>query len=291
MSARAARRRQRGQAMVEFAVAAAVLVPLLLLVPVLAKYVHTRQTVQQAARAAAWEATVAPDHALPGVAATRERLVDRHFGGARAPILTEVAAAPADAAVGNVMFNTWSGRPLVRRGDVALRAYGDAAAPGALGTVAAAVAALPLGWDTPNPRGLVTAGVEVRPRNLETSDGRPARMLAPFDRIDLAFRADQTLLADAWNAAGPLDHARAVRNQVIPLVPTARLTTCEDVPDVIDGLPLPNLCPLTTIQDFLTLEVGGQSLDDLPLFGIPLRIEPGLIEPDVVPADRLQAAP
>lgn len=283
--------RQRGQSMVEVAVAMAVLVPLFLLVPVLAKYVHTRQAVQQAARAAAWEATVTRDQVLPNVTDTRARLVDRHFGRPRDAIVTNAAPGDPNAPVGSVMFNTWSGRPLVRRGDIALAGYGDEAAPGMLGTVASVVSAIPLGWNTPNARGLVTADVTVRPRNLANADGSPARYLAPFDDIDLRFEARQTLLADAWNAAGPQNHARAVRNQVIPLVPTAALTSCEEMPELVDGIDFPNLCPLTKLHEMLGADIGGASLSDLPLIGLPLRLEPGLIEPDVVPYDKLESPP
>ncbi|MBR7551336.1 pilus assembly protein, partial [Mycobacterium tuberculosis] len=47
-------RRQRGQSLTEVAVLCAVLVPIFLLIPILAKYIHARQATQQAARAIAW---------------------------------------------------------------------------------------------------------------------------------------------------------------------------------------------------------------------------------------------
>mgnify|MGYP001105901116 CR=1 FL=1 len=55
---------QRGQALTEMAILSVILVPLLLLIPLLGKYAHLQQNTQQAARAAAWEATVAPDYEM-----------------------------------------------------------------------------------------------------------------------------------------------------------------------------------------------------------------------------------
>ena len=55
---------QRGQALTEMAILSVILVPLLQLIPLLGKYAHLQQNTQQAARAAAWEATVAPDYEM-----------------------------------------------------------------------------------------------------------------------------------------------------------------------------------------------------------------------------------
>lgn len=281
----AARASQRGQAMTEIAVIGVVLVPLFLLVPVLAKYIHLKQTAQQATRAVAWQATVARDYGLPDRARERDLAIDRHFGRAGDPIVSTPTIAAPDTPVRNVMMNTFSNRALVEREDIEVDPYGDETAPGVLGAIAGLLDTLPPPglWETPNPRGLVTAHLTVAPKALRTSDGNPATYLAPFDRIDLRFANRHSLLADAWNAAGPgtagARHPRSVLNQVTALVPTARLADCSSLEH--DPMQLPVLCPMKEINETLRPFV-----KEIPILGVPSRIEIGLIEPDIVPYDK-----
>lgn len=278
MSARASRgpRMQRGQAMTELAIMAVVLVPLFLLMPVLAKYVHLRQTTQQAARAAAWQATVTRDYAVPERMQQQSLMVDRHFAAGAEAIVSTPSSAVPDAAVGNVMFNTFSNRTLLRRGDVHLDGYDEAAAPGPLSRIIGLLDALPGGWGTPNARGLVTARVHVSPQNLQTRDGAPAAYLAPFDRIDLRMDDRHTVLADAWNASGPAGTGhRSVLNQVEPLVPTSGGALPPGAREMVRGT--------RKIQGVLR-PIGSV----LPFAGVITRLEFGHIDPDVVPADKLE---
>lgn len=261
--------RQRGQALTELVVLAAVLVPLFLLVPVLAKYIHLRHANQQAARAAAWDATVSPDYAMPDQQATQARLINRHFTAADAPILTSPAAAQPDAALGDVFYNTFSNQPLLERSDIQLAAYKNENAAGLMDDLLSVAEAAP-GKFPPNKKGLVTAEVSVRPRNLRTSDGRPAAYLAPFDSINLQMNARQTLLVDAWNARGPGQgsnpHERSVIGQVQSLVPTSWVG--DEFNKVIDFVePVVNL---------------------IPFLRVITRLELGHIAPDVVPHERLE---
>lgn len=258
---------QRGQALAEVAILAAILVPLFLLMPILAKYMHLRQASEQAARAAAWDATVAPDYHLPSRASAQRNLLDRHFAQATAPILSNPRSQPSSARLGNVFFNTFSNQPLATVGDIRLRSYSERAAPGVLSRVSGLLGALP-GDFPPNKKGLVTATVTVNPQNLRTSNGAPAHYLAPFDAINLQMTANHTLLADAWNAKGPghgnNPHRRSVNEQVRTFVPTSYV---DGLDDVIDSLSF---------------------MEDFPFLGVPLRMEIGYLEPDIVPHDRLE---
>ena len=252
------RHAQQGQSLVEVAVLAAILVPLFLLIPVIAKYIHLQRSTQMAARAAAWDATVGRDYALPNRAQARNHLVDRHFATAAAPIRTNVPSPPANARLGNVFLNTFSNQPLLESGDIRLQAYSDEAAPGFLARVPVVA---------PNPKGLMSATVRVNPQNLKTQDGRPAAYLAPFDSIGLQMTRSQTLLADAWNAKGPGHGARPHPRSVLAQ---------------LDFAPPDHLRPLGNAIDKLSFREG------LPFVGVPTRLQLGYMEPDIVPHDRLE---
>ncbi|MBB1061988.1 TadE/TadG family type IV pilus assembly protein [Marilutibacter spongiae] len=275
-------RLQRGQALAELAILAVLLVPLFLLIPMLGKYAHTRQVAQQAARAAVWEATVVDGYDWNGTLKNtawrnkqRQLLIDRHFAMGDTRIASQAAQAQDTAAVDAPMMGTFSGKPLLTRGDFVLAPYTNGSAgaiskllegPGSL------LEKLP-GEFPPNKHGLVTAKVEVRPRNLETRQGTAATFLKPFDAIDLVMTSEQALLADTWGASGNghLDagsafrNNRRVRDQVRTLVPSAYLG--DSIGEVLEKL---------------------EPMEKVPLIGVPFRIRPGYIEPDIVPRDRLK---
>lgn len=274
------RNSQAGQALTELAILSAVLVPLFLLIPIVAKYAHLGQATKQAARSAAWEATVVEDHNWGTLmdASWRDRqralLIDRHFGNADAPITSQPPTVEADAPVDNTLMGTFSGEPLLEQAGVELLPYKSESAGfigEALDGIDGILEALPGGFP-PNEDGLVTAEVMVRPEDLKTADGSPATFLAPFDTLGLEFRASHTVFADGWGAAGngledspSQGHDRSVYEQVRTFVPTS----------VLDGLN-------GTLDDLRVLE-------DIPLVGVPFRMRPGYIQPDIVPAHRLEA--
>lgn len=274
--------RMRGQALTEMAVLAVVLVPLFLLIPLLGKYAHIQQTTQQAARAAAWEATVTYDYEMDRLdrARQRELLIERHFGHADAQIATTNETPPEDdVRLGGSMFNTHSDQPLVERADIVLSDYAFEDQPG---LVAGALSYFPdwlPGEFPPSRNGLVTASLQVSPQNLRYADGTPAdgRNFNPFDSIDLEFNASHTLLADPWGAAGAgvQDTAlhtrrRAAYQQVRTLVPSTNVSFLGDALDGLDWVP-----------------------DILPVIGALKRLRPGYARHvmDVVPEDRLQDYP
>lgn len=273
------RRAQSGQALTELAILSAILAPLFLLIPILAKYTHLQQATQQAARSAAWEATVVENHAWATLmdASWRDRqrnlLIDRHFGRADAVIMSQTGTAQADAPVGNELMGTFSGETLLQRDGLELMPYRSESAGyigEALDIVDGILEALP-GSFPPNEDGLVTAEVVVRPEDLKLADGSPATFLAPFDVLGLEFRASHAVFADGWGAAGngvagsPSEgHDRSVYEQVRTFVPTSALDGLND-----------------TLDDISFLE-------NIPLLGIPFRMRPGYIQPDIVPVDRLE---
>ena len=263
---RACRRTQRGQSLTEVAVMAAVLVPLFLLVPVLAKYVHLQHKGEQMARSAAWEATVTKDYqGTPNRAQMERVLLARHFAPADAPITTRIPAPPAPSTpVQDVFLNTFSNQPLLRRADVELGAYQNTGAPGLSDDVLELLEATP-GEFPPNNKGFIRTDVQLNPQNLRMADGRPAAYLAPFDTINLRMRSHQVLLTDAWNAAGGgtgrSPHPRSVSKQVCSLVPTCWVGS---------GLPDFNIP------------------DAIPVIGVLDNLEFGHIEPDIVPSNRLE---
>lgn len=261
-SAHGSPRLQRGQSMVEMLVLCLVLVPLFLLIPILGKYIHVRQLAQQTARAAAWEATVSPDYAVPTVAQVRPQLIARHFGAADAPISSRPPPA-SDERLDAPLLNTFSNQPLLQRSDVQLGNYRNEAAPGMMGWLNSLTGLLP-GPFPPNERGLVTSQLDLSLRDLRLADGSAATFLEPFDSLGLRMSATSTVLADPWNAAGSGltgNSPRSVKSQVRSLVPTSH---GEQASKVLDGVSF------------------------LPLFGVLGDLEVGYVEPDVVPMDKLK---
>lgn len=269
---------QRGQALTEMAILSVILVPLLLLIPLLGKYAHLQQNTQQAARAAAWEATVAPDYEMGTLDAAGQRLllIDRHFGHADTPIAT-AAETPADGArLGGMMYNTHSDQPLVEREDIVLRDYVLADQVDLTGRILGFMPDWLPGEFPPSENGLVTSEFSLKPQNLRYADGSPMTSvnLRPFDAIDLEFQASHTLLADPWGAAGSGltasdDRRRTAYNQVRTLVPSTNFTFFGDWMDKV------------------------KVLEIIPILGAVTYLRPGYAKDvmDVVPEDRLQEYP
>lgn len=274
--------RQRGQALAEFAILAVVLVPLLLLLPMLGKYIHARQMTQQAVRAAAWDATVAANHDIRATMdpARQQRLtLDRQFGHPDDPIRTTLPepGEPGDH-LGNPMLNTFSNQPLLERDDVEVLPYQYAAAPGVANTVLEHLpdwlpGSFPPSDSNGNVNGLVTAEIVVRFQNLRVAGGGEALFLTPFDSLDLQLSASHTLLADTWNARGSggrgsasAGHHRSVLSNVQSLAFASNLTELHNL-----------LRPI-------------RSLRLIPVIGTLSRLRPGIAEDmmDVVPHDKLE---
>lgn len=258
-------RSMRGQALTEMAVMAALLVPLFLLIPVVAKYGHIQQMAQQAARNAAWEASVSSNYALPSSAQSERKALDRNFALADAKIRSNVPAGNGNGEFGDAMLGTFSGRKLLERDNLHIQRMSEAGSPGRMDD---ALAVLPrVGKFPPNSNGYVTSEVRLNIRDLKLANGSPARYLEPFDNLNLVLDRKQTLLVDAWNASGPRTGARSVVSTIKPLAPTSNLSGLDKVLDMF------------------------KPLEFLPVIGAIGKIELGTVEPDIVPADKLAEYP
>lgn len=259
-------RSMRGQALSELAVMAAVLVPLFLLIPVVAKYGHIKQMAQQAARNAAWEASVSKDYVLPSQNQAERKALDRNFAVANAKIRSNVPGGNGNGKFGDTMLGTFSGRSLLERDNLHVRSMGQTGSPGRMDD---ALTLLPrLGAFPPNRRGYVTAEVRLNIRDLQLANGTPARYLEPFDNLNLVLDRKQTLLVDAWNASGPRSGGRSVVSTISPeLAPTTSLKGLDKVLDLF------------------------KPLEFLPVIGAIGKIELGTVEPDIVPSDKLSEYP
>ena len=257
------RRHARGQALTELAVCAAVLVPLFLLVPVVAKFGHANQMGQQAARNAAWSATVSQGYTVPQRQAMQRWALEQAFAGPDAPIRSGTRP-PENGEFADTMLNTFSGRKLLERDNLRMQAMRQDESPGYLDD---ALDLIPDSLFPLNRRGYVTSEVRLEYRNLQNRNGSRPRYLEPFDQLDVVQTRRQFLLADAWNASGPRSGSRSVVDTVRPLAPISRL---DGIDDTFDSLQV--------LEPFLPI-VG--SLGDLDFS----------IQPDVVPADKLQNYP
>lgn len=262
-------RAMRGQALTELAVMAALLVPLFLLVPIVAKYGHINQMTQQAARNAAWEASVSRDYAIPSQREAERKALDRNFAAADARIRSDVGSVATRGEFGDQMLNTFSGRKLLERDNLRVQGMTKADSPGYMDEALIPVEAVTalFGKFKLNKQGYVTANVKLNIRDLKLADGGRARYLEPLDNLNLVLDRKQTLLVDAWNASGPRSGSRSVVKTIRPLAPTSRL-------DELD--------------EMLVLF---KPLEKLPVIGAIEGLDIGTIEPDIVPSDKLAQYP
>lgn len=245
--------RQRGQSTVEFIVLGLVLVPLLLAVPLVGKYMDIAQTTAVASRYAAFEGTVRHSSATDGWKADAELVQEvrrRFFSNSDAPIKTGDAAGDFDAHRNTLWFDH-RGDPLLPKfiDDIGVRAARES---------------------TDQPFGALYAASLGLPRdNLHT--GRVSVKVAdiaglqPFDKLGLSIDRSTTVLADSWAASGPgMIEERITRDGFNPLGPFPYKPL-----EVLGGNPVVDLA--------LTLFEYGAPPPDI-----------GRVEPDRVHADRLR---
>lgn len=273
---------QKGQSLVEMAVACIVLVPLAAGVMLLGQYIHVKQQTQAAARQAAWAATVDRTligEQLPARAGVERDLRVRQYGDTRDKLRSGVAAP---GRFGDAMLTTFAGRELLKPNAVTLQVYKQDSSPGYLdkGLAIVGKATKSLGNLPPNTKGLVTAEVHAKPELILGSDGSPLAYLDPLDSMKLDFSSRTVLLADAWDAAGGGENRdgkgisdasnRTVRNVIRPLVPT---TLVGDKFDDVTNNVINVLGSIPFVNQIFT-----------PGFD---QFELGKMAPDVVPADKL----
>jgi TadE-like protein len=277
------RSRQRGQSLVEIAIACIVLVPMFLMVALLGQYIHVRQQAQASARVAAWDASVSPEMVnrtggLPSTAGEQARMRAMQFGKVDTRLTTRTAGG---STLDDPMLTTFAGRDLVLARNVTLDTYKSDASPAPMSKVLDKLGSLAggIGLDgiPPDKRGLITADVSARTEHVLGRDGRTLAALDPLASMDLTFHGRTVLLADAWDARGPgentdgkgkNDIARTVRHTIKPLAPFTAIPDSlssgfESVMNVISAIPL--VGTVFGMKDFVI----------------------GKTAPDVVPADKL----
>lgn len=223
---------ERGQSLIEMAVALIVLVPLAAGVMLLGQYIHIKQRTQAAAREAAWAATVDPALAktqLPNQTRVQAELRSRQFADAKTAIRSNASAPPK---FGDTMLTTFANQELLKTSGLSLSVYKQEAPPDYFSKGLDTIGKLTktLGKLPPNTQGLVTAEVHAKPELITGTDGSPLAFLDPLDTMQLDFNARTVLLADAWNASGGGEDkegeavndpsGRSVRSVIRPLVPS-----------------------------------------------------------------------
>lgn len=242
---------QRGQSTVEFAVLALVLVPLLLIVPLLGKYLDLAQTTAVASRYAAFEGTVRHSSSTAGwkpEAALADEVRRRFFSASDAPVKSADVAGDF-AAHRNPLWHDNRGDPLLPAfaGNV-----GVSATSASLSQPFGAFHASAFGLSHGN---LHTGRVTVRPAAVAG--------LQPFDALGLSISRSTTVLVDPWAAGGPDQVATSITRDGWNLIG-----------------PFPYR-PLETVVNAIEL-----AIQLIPLEGNLPKV--GRIEPDRVPLDRFK---
>ncbi|MES2950578.1 MAG: hypothetical protein V4858_18755 [Pseudomonadota bacterium] len=183
---------QRGQSTVEFAVLAVfLLVPMLLIVPLIGKYMDVAQTTAIASRYVAFEGHVrhsSSNDSWKSDAELAQEVRRRFFSNSDAPIKTNDAAGDFNAHRNTLWFDH-KGRPL-------------------LPAFASNVSATATRESLTQPFGAFYAGSFKLPYdNLYTGQVKVSIAdiagLKPFDTLGLSVTRSTTLLADPWGASGP----------------------------------------------------------------------------------------
>jgi hypothetical protein len=214
------RQSQQGQALTEFLGVAAVLVPLVLLVPVIGKLQDLRHATQMAGRTAAFDATVHNDlgAGFKPVDTLAAEVRQRHLGSMDAFIRSGEVASDAGENRRS-LWTTPTGQPWITSlADIRVGFGADASADRAAGFSAASdgqvfdlnpfASARSLGLGT---RGVFTADVTVPLARLPEG----VRAWEPFDRLDLSLRSHTSVLIDGWTARSP----EQVESRVAGLAP------------------------------------------------------------------------
>ena len=264
------RARQCGNAMVEFALVATVLTPILLLTPTLTKTADANMATAQAARYGAWEQTVKPKD----TDMLENEINNRFYAKPDMAIRTNQGAVTA-ADQQNTFWNaSGPNADLIRREDAALPvtvAVRERDLGGAAGIVGGAVDLLgdTLGslsdskWDL-DAGGLYTINVILKlnnRKNISTDENSPncgSGSINNSDSDNTCMGQQSAILVDTWSASGPSEVEERVRS----LVPAGML---EPVGDIVS--------------------VAG---DILPMFQELKNLDGafGEVKPDILPPDR-----
>jgi Flp pilus assembly protein TadG len=188
---------QRGQSTVEFVVIALALVPMLIGITLLGKYLDLMNTTEQASRYVAFEGTTRnSSNTWKSDAELATEVRRRFFSTSDAPIKTNDTAGDF-AAHRNPLWTDHTGRPFLNNfaQDVGVRTtIADSNAIAAARPIANALNLPSANW--------YTGQVTVQPANIPE--------FRPFDDLNLRITRRTVLLADTWTAANP----REVRDRI-----------------------------------------------------------------------------
>jgi hypothetical protein len=196
--------RERGQALIEFLVAALAIVPLFLLVPMIAKYQDVSHSTLMASRYVAFEAT----NRHPGVNSWKpesqlaQEVRRRFFSNSDAPVKTADVAGNFDAHR-NLMWSDGFGNPLLRdiERDVQVT-FGVSRNASHNGAFSTASDGRPFGNSESfglSRGGIYTANVSVSLANLPGG----VRFIQPFDDISIVITRSSSLVMDGWASPSP----------------------------------------------------------------------------------------
>lgn len=259
-------KRVRGSAMTEFALTAAVLTPMLLLIPSLSKTTDMNLTTAQAARYGAWEQTVRPQQGPELVT----DISNRFYAASELGIQTKRGALTGE----DIQNSYWQGagpgeQPLFETGNSKLSvqvnhtglggiAGGIEKAVHGLGSIADS--AVPgANWDIgKNSLYAVSVGVVTNNQRLASINETGSDCVGNEVEGQQCLRFTSAILTDSWGARGPEE----VESRVKALVPVGALQPIGDT----------------------VAKIGGS----LPLFNELDKLDGafGKVEPDVLPADR-----
>jgi hypothetical protein len=181
--------RQRGQSTVEFVVLSFVLVPLLLIVPLLGKYMDIAQTTAEASRYTAFEGTVRHSSSTAGWKSDSELASEvrrRFFSNSDAPIKTNDVAGDFNAHRNTLWFD--------HRGDPLLPEYTKNVGVNTQKDSLSQPLGVASNFNLPQ-ENLYTGWVTVKVADIAD--------LKPFDSIGLGMTRWTTVLVDPWAASGP----------------------------------------------------------------------------------------
>lgn len=210
------RSRQAGQSSVELAIVAILLVPLLVTIPLLGKYLDLAQTTELAARYLVFERTIAGTAAAQKDDETLAAEVRRRFfSRSDAPIKTGDVAGDFTADR-NPLWVDHRGAPLLAdfTADVAVSTMArDNTVPVSPRLGPSGGFGLPI-------RNEYQGAVTIRPRDVAS--------LALFDRIGLQISRHQVLLVDSWAASSSANLRNRIDNADIAVYPIEPLEVIGD---------------------------------------------------------------
>lgn len=261
-------------------VASLVLVPLFLAIPLLGKYLDVRAAAVQTSRYAAWERTVwfggdaassigwfGVDHKWDAISKTDDQ-IRREIGVRQLSETSTDAFSSSDRSASSfkggskALWQDRTGQQLLANYSDIQNTVGNNQAPGTLNVILDPIAnfASTLGPFVLEMNGEYAARVTIKIKDLDTDHFLAKSSTSNFTEANV-------LLANGWSANGPDNPAKtSVKQQAKGLVPTSIFAA------EVEGV---------KIMDYI---LGALSV----ILPEASKLEPGKIEPDNVPADRLK---